>query len=66
VVAKKAVSIAELKEMLAEKEKELANLQARRTTLACELEKVEAQIAELQGKAGGRGRVGLGLTSKAR
>ena len=68
-MAKDAVSIAELKEMLAEKEKELANLQARRTTLARELEKVEARIAELQGEAGGRGGVavegGVGLPAKA-
>lgn len=68
-MAKRAVSIAELKEVLAEKEKELAKLGARRTTLAYELEKVEAQIAELQGEAGGRRGVavegGLGLPAKA-
>jgi len=63
-VAKDAVSIAELKELLEEKEKELSALEARRVELSSELEAVEEQIAVLRGEKKGRGR--RRSTAKAR
>jgi len=60
-VAKKAVSIAHLRELLAEREKELAGLEARRKKLGAELKQVDARIAGLTGraKAAGRGRAAV-------
>jgi hypothetical protein len=50
-VARKVVSIAHLKELLAEREKGLAGLEARRKKLATELRKVEADTAQMQGES---------------
>ena len=60
-MARKVVSIAHLRQLLAEREKELARLEARRKKLGTELKQVEARIAELTGrpKAAGRGRAAV-------
>jgi hypothetical protein len=48
-MAARALSIAELREQLEAKEKQLKELQARRNKLSSELEKVDAEIAGLTG-----------------
>jgi hypothetical protein len=60
-VARKVVSIAYLRQLLGEREKELAGLEARRKKLRAELKQVEARIAGLTGrpKAAGRGRAAV-------
>ena len=55
-MVRKAVSIPELKKLLAQREKELAKLAARRKRLAGQLEQMEERIAELEGAPAGRGR----------
>ena len=50
VVAKREASIVELKQLLAQRQKELATLQAKRGKLVSQLNKVEGQIAQLEGK----------------
>ena len=55
-MAKKVVSIAHLRELLGEREKELTGLEARQKKLGAELKQVEARIAGLTGRAKGAGR----------
>jgi plasmid replication initiation protein len=55
-VARKVVSIARLRQLLAEREKELAELEARRKKLGAELKQVEARVAGLTGRAKAAGR----------
>ncbi len=49
-MARRAASIAELKKQLAQRQKDLATLMAKRKKLAGQLRKVEKQIAELEGR----------------
>jgi len=60
-VPEKVVSIAHLRELLADREKELARLEARQKKLGAELKQVEGRIAGLTGRAeaarGGRAAV---------
>jgi len=60
-VARKVVSIADLRRLITEREKELTGLEARRRKLGAELKQVEARIASLTGraKAAGRGRAAV-------
>jgi hypothetical protein len=60
-VARKVVSIAHLRELLGEREKELTGLEARQKKLGAELKQVEARMAGLTGraKAAGRGRAAV-------
>ena len=53
---KTSTTIAELRRILAQKEKELAKLRATREKLALELKQVDARIAELEGKPSRRAR----------
>ena len=55
-VARKVVSIAHLRELLAEREKELTRLEARQKKLGAELKQVEARITGLTGRAKAAGK----------
>ena len=55
-MARKVVSIAHLRELLAEREKELAGLEGRQKKLGAQLKQVDARIAGLTGRAKGAGR----------
>jgi DNA-binding transcriptional MerR regulator len=55
-VERKVVSIAHLRELLAEREKELAGLEGRQKKLGAQLKQVDARIAGLTGRAKGAGR----------
>jgi len=55
MVAKQAATIAELKRLLAKKEKELRKLGAMRNKLVAQLEKVDGRVAKLEGAPVKRG-----------